>query len=323
MLGYHTTVWEEINMDRRVFNPTINGEWIGNGISYGAYRDGEQPDIGQYTSKEHILEDLLILSEKWNLIRLYGAEKQSRRIIEVIHEHDLPIRVMQGAWIDGKKSWEENDAQIAETIALAIQYSEIIVAVNIGNEIFVDWSWHRIDDMDRVIGYIRDTRAQITQPVTVNDDYNFWNKPHAQKIVDEIDFIGLHAYAFWNNQPLNTAMEWTIDIYNDIQSRYSSMAVALCESGWPTSRIYDESHEGTLVGVAGEDQQRAFFAAYDAWVEENKINALYFEAFDEQWKGGMDGEKALDKAEKHWGVYNSDRTGKKVIKTIFAEIAQQ
>ena len=41
--------------------------------------------------------------------------------------------------------------------------------------------------------------------------------------------------------------------------------------------------------------------------------SFYFEAFDEQWKGGFDGENPLAKAEKHWGVYRSDRTPKKVL----------
>ena len=28
---------------KRDFNPVLDGQWIGNGISYGAYRDGESP----------------------------------------------------------------------------------------------------------------------------------------------------------------------------------------------------------------------------------------------------------------------------------------
>ena len=75
----------------RPFEPTLNGKWIGNGISYGAYRDGEAPGEA-LTSKEHILEDLRILAQRWNLIRLYGSDEQARNILEVIEEHDLPIR---------------------------------------------------------------------------------------------------------------------------------------------------------------------------------------------------------------------------------------
>ena len=40
-------------------------------------------------------------------------------------------------------------------------------------------------------------------------DYNFWNKEQSKKIAAEIDFIGLHAYAFWNNISIEDAISWT------------------------------------------------------------------------------------------------------------------
>ena len=299
---------------KREFNPTIDGNWIGNGISYGAYRDGEGPGKG-LTSKQNILEDLQIISTWWNLIRLYGSDQQSQNILEVIAENDLPIRVMQGIWLDGHKSDEENTAQLEQAIELANRFPEIIVAVNVGNEIFVDWSYHRLDDMDKVIAQIRQVRASVAQPVTVSDDYNFWNKPQAKKIADEIDFICLHAYAFWNNKTLDVAMDWTDSIYRDIQRRHPDHRIAYCETGWPTSRIYnDGSYEGGLIGKAGEKEQEVFFDQYDSWVESNRVISFYFSSFDEQWKGGFDGENPMDKAEKHWGLYNSDRSPKQALR---------
>ena len=299
---------------KREFNPSIDGKWIGNGVSYGAYRDGEGPGKG-LTSKQNILQDLQIIATRWNLIRLYGSDQQSQNILEVIADNDLPIRVMQGIWLDAHKSDDENNAQVEQAIELANRFPEIIVAVNVGNEIFVDWSWHRLDDMDKVIGQIRQVRASIAQPVTVSDDYNFWNKPQAQKIADEIDFVCLHAYAFWNNKTLDVAMDWTDSIYRDIQSRHPDHRIAYCETGWPTSRVYgDGSYEGGLIGKAGESEQEIFFDQYDPWIERNQVISFYFSSFDENWKGGFDGENPMDKAEKHWGLYNADRSPKKALR---------
>ena len=299
-------------IEKRGFDPMLDGRWIGNGISYGAYRDGEGP--GDLTSKANILEDLQIVAQRWNLIRLYGSGQQSRNILEVIRDNNLPIRVMQGAWVDQHQTAAENREQVDGAIALANDFPEIVVAVNVGNEIFVDWSYHRIDDMDKVIGWIREVRSKVKQPVTVNDDYNFWNKPDAYRIAAEVDFIGLHAYAFWNNKTLDVAMEWTDAIYRDIQQRHPDHVIAYTETGWPTSRVYgDGSYEGGLIGKAGQAEQKIFFEQYDAWVEKNRVISLYFEAFDEQWKGGFDGENPMDKAEKHWGVYDSQRRPKQVL----------
>ena len=304
---------QDAGITRRPFEPLLDGEWIGNGISYGAYRDGESPGES-LTSKENILEDLEILAQRWSLIRLYGADQQSLNILEVIAENDLPIRVMQGIWLDAHKSQQENEEQVRLAIEYANRFPDIIVAVNVGNEILVDWSYHRLDDIDAVVAKIRQVRAAIQQPVTVADDYNFWNKPQAQQVADELDFICLHAYAFWNDKTLDVAMEWTESIYNDIQSRHPEHTIAYCETGWPTSRVYgDGSYEGGLVGKAGEAEQQVFFNQYDPWVEDNRIISFYFTSFDEQWKGGFDGENPMDKAEKHWGLYYSDRTPKQVL----------
>ncbi len=118
-------------LNKREFNPTLDGRWIGNGISYGAYRDGESPDQN-LTSKDNILEDLLIIAKHWNLIRLYGSDLQSKNILEVIKDNNLPIRVMLGAWLDGQKSEQENDEQIRLAIEFANRFKQIVVAVNVG-----------------------------------------------------------------------------------------------------------------------------------------------------------------------------------------------
>ncbi len=312
ILGEDESVKHVSALEKRNFDPILDGQWIGNGISYSAYRDGESP--GDLTSKDDIFEDLQILSARWNLIRLYGSDPQSQHILEVIEQHKLPIRVMLGIWLDAHKTAEENTRQVNLAITLANRFTDIVIAVNVGNEIFVDWSYHRIDDMDSVIAKIRRLRNRVSQPVTVSDDYNFWNKPQAKKIADEVDFICLHAYAFWNNQPLEASMEWTVSIYQDIQNRFPNHTIAYCETGWPTSRIYnDGSYEGGLIGVAGEAEQLVFFNQYDAWAKRNRIISFYFSSFDEQWKGGFDGDNPMAKAEKNWGLFHSDRQPKKAL----------
>ena len=294
-----------------VFNPMHSNQWIGNGISYSPYRDGESPVTNSLTSKEDILEDLNLIAKNWNLIRLYGSDELSERVLQVIKEHNLPIKVMQGAWISGLQTTLENDKQVVDAVRLANQYKDIVVAVNVGNEILVDWSAHKLTDLDTVIDYIRFVKKSIQQPVTVNDDYNFWNKPQAVKIADEVDFIGLHFYAFWNNKTIDESLAWSKTTFADIQQRFPKKQLVIGETGWPTSRIYDDgSYEGGLMGKANVENLERFFKGYNEWINNEQIASFYFEAFDEKWKGGFDGLNAMDKAEKHWGVYYSNRQPK-------------
>lgn len=303
------------------FYPTIDGKWIGLGISYGSYRDGESPKKGSVSSKADILEDLKILTEKgsksWHLIRMYGADPASEQVLEVIKENNLPVRVMQGAWLDSHQTAEENEEQVNELIRLANKFPEIIVAVNAGNEIFVDWSWHKFEQKDygKYLGWVRRIKESVNVPVTLADDYNFWNKPWSQPIAAELDFIVLHAYAMWNSQTLDNAVSWTAGIYNDIQSRYPDKQIVLGESGWATSSISTNGDERLIIGEASERAQAIFLEEYEAWLAEHQVSSFLFEAFDEKWKGGEDKPDGI--AEKNWGLFHSDRTPKESVKKYF------
>jgi len=317
LLGSGCSMMSNQMKEAPVFYPTLDGKWIGLGIAYSPYRDGQGPDEGIVPSEEDVLEDLKILTANkdlaWHLIRLYGADVASEQVLHVIEKHNLPIRVMQGAWIEGKKTKTENDAEIERVISLANKYPDIIVAVNLGNEIFVDWSAHKfeVDEIPMYLEWVAKVKNETSVPVTIADDYNFFNKPWSAPVAEAVDFIVLHAYAMWNSQTLENAVEWTESIYNDISSRYPAKQIVLGESGWTTSSISSNGDERLIIAEASENAQSLFFAEYRRWLAENEIASFYFQSFDEKWKGGFD--KADGIAEKNWGLYRSDRTPKKAV----------
>ncbi|MDT0596154.1 glycosyl hydrolase family 17 protein [Glaciecola petra] len=307
----------KIQESEPIFYPTIDNKWIGLGIAYGSYRDGESPDLESVSSEADILEDLTILTSnkavQWNLIRMYAADPASEQVLKTIKKHNLPVKVMQGAWLSGKDTDAYNNNQINEVIRLANEYPDIIVAVNLGNEIFVDWSYHKftVEQMPMYLEWVEKVQASVSVPVTLADDYNFWNKPWSAQIAEKLDFIVLHAYAMWNSQTLDNAVKWTDETYQDIQSRYPEKQIVLGESGWTTSSISTNGDERLIIAEATEDTQASFVNEYRAWLQANKIASFYFEAFDEKWKGGADKPDGI--AEKNWGLYRSDRSPKKVV----------
>ena len=307
----------------QAFYPSIDGKWIGIGISYASYRDGEGPDEDSVSSREDILEDLNILTNKgsksWNLIRMYGADPASEQVLEVIKQNNIPMQVMLGAWLSSHQTEEENEQQISGLIRLANKFPGIVVAVNMGNEIFVDWSWHKFSqqDADKYISWVQRVRNAVNVPITLADDYNFWNKPWSKKIAAELDFIVLHAYAMWNSQTLENAVPWTASIYNDIQSKHPSKQIVLGETGWATSSISTNGDERLIIAEASEAAQAIFFEEYSKWLKDNQISSFLFEAFDEKWKGGADKPDGI--AEKNWGLFRSDRSPKKAMEKYFSE----
>jgi exo-beta-1,3-glucanase (GH17 family) len=302
---------------KTIFKPTINDKWIGIGISYGSYRDSESPHKGSVSSEKDILQDMRILTadsdKSWNLIRMYAADAASEQVLKTIRKHNLPVKVMQGAWLSSTQTDEKNEQQISEVIRLAKEYKEIVVTVNLGNEIFVDWSAHKLDVSDYPIylAWVKKVQAETEVPVTLADDYNFWNKPWSQEIAQALDYIVLHAYAMWNSQTLENALPWTEKTFHDIQALHPSKQIVLGESGWATSAITSNGDESLIIGEASERAQKVFYDAYRQWLVDNHIVSYYFEAFDEKWKGGEDKPDGI--AEKNWGIFRSDRTPKMAV----------
>jgi exo-beta-1,3-glucanase (GH17 family) len=295
--------------DQRPLEFVRDGRWIGAGISYGEYRDGQSPG-GDAPTLEHIREDLHLIQGHWNLIRMYGT-RNAEKALRVIREDKLPIYVMLGAWIDPEttpKDEEANRSEVDNVIRLANAYPDIVIAINVGNETQVDWSWHR-SPPELLIGYLREVRAGTKVPVTTADDYNFWNKPESEAVAAECDFIGLHAYAMWNGQTLVEALDWTRAQVEDIQARHPNHQIVHCETGWATTRMTTGEQGRLIKGTAGEREQELFYRAYRDWATEIRLGHFYFVAFDENWKGGPD----PDEVEKHWGLFNEDRTPKKAI----------
>jgi exo-beta-1,3-glucanase (GH17 family) len=282
------------DIDRRPLELMVDGKWIGAGISYGEYHDGQEP-WGDGPTIEQVRGDLHIIAKHWDMIRMYGT-RNAELACKVIVEDKLPLTI------------ESNRSEVANVIKLANKYPDIVLAINIGNETQVFWSGHRVEQQT-LIDYIREVRANTMVPVSTADDYNYWNKPESRAVADEIDFLGFHAYAMWNSQPLGNALEWTKQQIAEVQTRYPKLQVVHCETGWSTMKHTDGEQAKLIIGEPGEEEQELFYRAYRHWASEQGLAHFYFQAFDEKWKGGPH----PNEVEKHWGLFNSDRTPKKAM----------
>jgi len=299
-------------IERRPLVLERDGVWLGRGVCYGPHRDGQTPDGGPQPTREQVREDMHLLDSRFDLVRIYGSGEAAEFALDAIERDHLGLRVMLGAWIGPESGDTEidperdaNEDQVSELIRIANAHPGTVLAVNVGNETQVFWSGHKIA-RERLIAYIREVRAAVSVPVTTCDDFNFWNKPESDAVAAEVDFIGLHAYGMWNGQTLVDALSWTRAQIDDVGSKHPGLPVVHAESGWAT-RKHTEGEQATLIkGEPGEKQQELYYRAYTSWAQEAQQAYFFFEAFDEKWKGGAH----PDEVEKHWGLWNSDRTAK-------------
>ena len=171
------------------------------------------------------------------------------------------------------------------------------------------WSAHR-SPLDILIGHVRTVRAGTTVPVTAADDYNFWNKPESHTLTPELDLVVLHAHPMWNGIQAEVAFEWTRDTYRAIQAEHPDRLVVYGETGWATMKHTEGEQARLIKGRPGEAEQAAFFDAVTSWSKRERVTVFFFEAFDENWKGG----EHPDEVEKHWGLYRADRTPKLAVR---------
>ena len=306
---------------RRLFISSRDGQWIGNGICYGPHRQGQSPE-GEQPTTEQLLEDLRIMGRHWKMLRMYGSGEGTQTVLDLIKEYELDLRVVVGAWLGPETRVDTsgvvveqypntrmaNQEQVNAAIRLANAYPDLVAAITIGNETQVYWSFHPMREQT-LIHYLRQARAMTSVPVSTADVSTYWAKPKSRAVADEVDFIVTHIYAMWNRQALDTALAWTEQQYADGVAQHPDQTFVIGEAGWATSTRDGGDDGEQIIGEASEAAQRTFYNDFMAWTMKNNIPSFFFEAFDENWKGGSH----PDEAEKHWGLYHADRTPKAAV----------
>lgn len=295
-------------------------------ICYSGFREGQHPDRGEGAvnpSYKETLEDLEIISGEGNfpMIRVYDSGENSETVLRVIRENNLPIRVLLGIWLKAEKSnhetcqWleepipemileenrMENGREIERGIKLAVEYTDVVAAVNVGNESLVDWNDHMVEPAT-VIEYVKRVKAAIEQPVTVAENFMWW-VDHGSELAEAVDFISIHTYPAWTGHSIDDAMAVTIAETEMVARKYPHKQLVVTEAGWAS----EASEFGER---ADEESQARYYDDIFHWGAEANITVFIFEAFDEPWKGNPDNPKG---AEKHWGLYTVDRKPKKAM----------
>ncbi len=301
---------------------------FGNAICYSGYRDGQNPHERKYPSYEEIREDLLILSKNWQYLRLYDCSPHAERVLAVIRNEGLDFKVMLGLDMAAEMSnphcpWgaefsdevldanrRGNQEEVGRLIALANEFDDSVFSVSVGNEASVEWTDHMVP-VDNLIGYVREVKREIRQPVTFCENYVPWTYK-LEPLAEVLDFIAVHTYPAWEYRSIHDALEYTKQNYYSVVDHYPDKPVIITEAGWTTAA----NGRGIDPHNASEELQAQYYSELIEWTTDEEILTFVFEAFDEPWKGSPD---PLE-PEKHWGLFTVDRAPKLAMRELYADL---
>ena len=262
-------------------------------VSYAPFRDGQDPLVETtQVSPQQIDEDLKFLARYTDCIRTYSVENGLDKVPEIAQRYGL--KVMQGLWLSNKIA--HNRAQMAVTVALAKKYPDVIRSVIVGNEVLLRGEMSAPD----LGAIIREVKAQIAQPVTYADVWEFWLR--YAELQNAVDFVTIHILPYWEDFPLaaSRAAAHVDAIRKKVVAAIPNKEIVIGEFGWPS---HGRMREGALPSPS--NQARAIEETLTLGKRENfRVNVI--EAFDQPWKRALEGSTG-----RYWGIFDRSTQGPK------------
>ena len=165
----------------------------------------------------------------------------------------------------------------------------------------------KINDIKDLVKGIKDKngKSYSSVPVGTVDSWNVLVDGASKPAIDAADVVYSNSFSYWQK---NSQANASYSLFDDVMQALQTLQTAkgstdiefwVGETGWPT----DGSSYGDSVPSVenAADQWQKGICALRAW----GINVAVYEAFDEAWKPDTSGTSSV---EKHWGVWQSDKT---------------
>jgi exo-beta-1,3-glucanase (GH17 family) len=269
-------------------NPLAAGEKL-YCVSYTPFRGRQSPlDPATEIDPRQIEDDMVRLKGLTDCVRTYSTRNGLDRVAEIAERHG--IKVMQGIWLGGDPAAAERDVAVA--IALAKRFPQTIRSVVVGNEVLLRGEM----TADGLAAAIRRVKAEIPQPVTYADVWEFWLRHRA--IHDAVDFVTIHILPYWEDDPVpaRNAAAHVEAIRRMVTAEFAGKEIVIGETGWPSA---GRMRAGALPSPV--NQARVMHDVLNVAKRQNyHVNLI--EAFDQPWKRRLEGTVGG-----HWGLLDAER----------------
>lgn len=245
-------------------------------MSYAPYRlPGQTPFDPQFVaSRRQIEEDLLALSSITQCVRLYSVDQGLDQVPAIAR--NLGMKVLLGAWIGADPV--KNERELTRAIALANQYSDVVRALIVGNEVLL----RRELREEELRTLIERAHRESKVPVTYADVWEFWIRHH--DLTQVVDFATIHILPFWEDEPV--AIDHALAHVSAVMDRAAAALqkpLLIGETGWPSAGRQREVSRPSLINEA------RYMRGFLALAREKGWQYNLIEAIDQGWKRRLEG----------------------------------
>ncbi len=251
------------------------------GLCFSPYLEGQAP--GALLDEAQIRARLGIIRPYTRWVRSFSCTDGHEHTPRIAHE--LGMKTLVGAWLGTDRAI--NEREIAGAIELARAGHADILAV--GNEVLLR------EDMseDELLGYIQRVRQAVPPGVPVGYVDAYYLFERHQRITAACDVVLTNCYPFWEGCPRDQAIAYMQSMYQRTVAVAAGKKVIISETGWP--------HTGTAFhgAVPSVEGAMRYFIDTCRWARQDGVEVFYFEAFDEAWKVGAEGDVGA-----YWGLWD-------------------
>ncbi len=285
-------IWVTINKPHNL----VETSYPVNSFSFNPYKKNQNPYQKHVFTEEELEGDITLLKDKTRTVRLYSSLNGVEQVPDIAKKYNM--KVIVSAFLNPENPDNVNDLEVSSAIEMA-KKNKNVTHVIIGNETQLqrEGEPEPAIKLEILLKYLSEARKKLKTPVSTAEPWDYWlNHP---EMAEKVDFIAIHALPYWNESPIESAVDYVLDKYNTVQKTFPNKKIMIAETGWPS----DGPQRGAA--QASRSNQAWFVREFIRRAEAEKINYNIIEAFDQPWKSALEG-----RAGEHWGIMDADRREK-------------
>ena len=203
-------------------------------VSYNRFEGS--PSSGRTVPEARIRTDLTAIAGQAKAIRTYASTQGLERVPKIAAELGLDVTV--GAWIGPDSA--RNEREIASALDLA-RHNPNVKRLVVGNETV----FRHEHTAAELVQFVQRVKKESPVPVASAENWRiFIEHPELGNAVDQ---IFAHIIPYWEGLPKETAVDRSLEIYDQLQAAFPGKTIVVGELGWPSAgRNFEQSMPGPI-----------------------------------------------------------------------------